>query len=43
MGDRIAQLAAHLQAATYQLLVLLREFDEREGWGGVGFRAVRTG
>ncbi len=33
IGDEIARLAAHLNAATYQLLVLIREFDEREGWG----------
>ena len=32
LGDEIARLAAHLHAATYQLLVLIREFDEREGW-----------
>jgi hypothetical protein len=37
LGDRIAEIAAHLHAATYQLLTLLREFDEREGWGGGGF------
>ena len=34
LGDEIARLAAHLHAATYQLLVLIREFDERGGWGG---------
>jgi hypothetical protein len=34
LGDEIARLAAHLHAATYHLLVLIREFDEREGWGG---------
>jgi hypothetical protein len=33
LGDEIAELAAHLHAATYRLLVLLREFDERGGWG----------
>lgn len=38
LGDEIARLAAHLHAATYRLLVLIREFDEREGWG-VGFRS----
>ena len=42
LGDEIARLAAHLHAATYQLLVLIREFDEREGWG-VGFSPVPTG
>jgi hypothetical protein len=38
LGDRIAELAAHINAATYQLLVMLREFDEREGWYG-GFKS----
>ncbi|MEQ1910628.1 MAG: DUF222 domain-containing protein [Vicinamibacterales bacterium] len=32
LGEAIAQLAAQLHAATYELLVLLREFDERAGW-----------
>ena len=33
LGDEIAELAAHLHAATYQLLVRLRDFDERNGRG----------
>ena len=33
LGDAIAELAARIQAATYELLVMVREFDEREGWG----------
>ncbi|MEQ1907300.1 MAG: DUF222 domain-containing protein [Vicinamibacterales bacterium] len=32
IGEAIAELAARLHAATYELLVLLREFDERAGW-----------
>ena len=32
MGDRIAELSARIQAATYELLVLIRQFDERNGW-----------
>lgn len=32
IGETIASLAAGLHAATYQLLVLLREFDARSGW-----------
>ena len=32
LGDAIAELAARLHAATYGLLVLVREFDERKGW-----------
>ena len=34
LGERIAALAARLHAATYELLVLLREFDARTGWNG---------
>ena len=32
LGEAIAELAARLHAATYELLVLLHEFDERAGW-----------
>ena len=32
LGETIASLAAGLHAATYQLLMLLREFDARKGW-----------
>jgi Domain of unknown function (DUF222)/HNH endonuclease len=38
LGDEIAELASHLHAGTYRLLARLREFDQREGWGG-GFRS----
>jgi hypothetical protein len=38
LGDEIAELASHLHAGTYRLLVRLREFDQREGWSG-GFRS----
>ena len=34
LGNDIAELAARIQAATYELLVLIRAFDEREGWSG---------
>jgi hypothetical protein len=34
LADRIAALAAHLHAVTYELLVLLREFDDRGEWHG---------
>ncbi|MBM4439354.1 MAG: DUF222 domain-containing protein [Candidatus Rokubacteria bacterium] len=37
LGDRIAELSAHLEAATARLLALIREFDERAGWNN-GFR-----
>ncbi len=32
LGEEIATLAARIDAATYELLVLIRKFDEREGW-----------
>src|ERR1700737_1829411 len=31
-GDEIAELSAHLDAATARLLILIREFDARGGW-----------
>src|SRR5512145_3213797 len=38
LGDEIAELAAHLTAATARLLDLIREFDARGGWAN-GFRS----
>ncbi|MBI2215817.1 MAG: DUF222 domain-containing protein [Candidatus Rokubacteria bacterium] len=38
LGDEIAELSAHLDAATARLLELIREFDARKGWSG-GFRS----
>jgi len=38
LGDEIAELSAHLEAATARLLDLLREFDARQGWN-TGFRS----
>src|SRR5947209_2983924 len=38
LGDEIAELSAHLDAATARLLDLIREFDAREGWN-TGFRS----
>src|SRR5881296_3771202 len=38
LGDEIAELSAHLDAATAHLLDLIREFDTREGWN-TGFRS----
>src|SRR5438132_4141174 len=38
LGDRIAEPSAHLDAATAQLLDMIREFDERGGWNN-GFRS----
>jgi hypothetical protein len=38
LGDELAELSAHLDAATARLLDLIREFDAREGWN-TGFRS----
>ena len=38
LGDEIAELSAHLDAATARLLDLIREFDARGGWAN-GFRS----
>jgi Domain of unknown function (DUF222)/HNH endonuclease len=39
LGDEIATLSAHLEAATARLLTLIREFDARGGWGQHGARS----
>jgi len=38
LGDEIAELSAHIEAATAHLLDLIREFDARGGWN-TGFRS----
>jgi 5-methylcytosine-specific restriction endonuclease McrA len=38
LGEEIAELSAHLDAATARLLDLIREFDQRAGWNN-GFRS----
>src|SRR6266436_3319610 len=38
LGDEIAELSAHLDAATARLLALIHEFDARGGWN-TGFRS----
>jgi hypothetical protein len=38
LGDEIAELSAHVDAATARLLALIREFDARGGWN-TGFRS----
>ena len=38
LGDEIAELSAHLDAATARLLDLIREFDARAGWN-TGFHS----
>ena len=41
LGDEIAELAVHLDAATARLLDLIREFDVRGGWNH-GFALLRS-
>ncbi len=36
---QITELAAHIHAATYRLLTLIREFDRREAWADQGLRS----
>lgn len=38
LGDEIVVLAAHISAATHRMLVMIAEFDEREGWKTGGHR-----
>ncbi len=39
MADGITELVAHLDAGTFQLLELICEFDQNEGWAGPGIRS----
>jgi hypothetical protein len=39
LEDDITELAAHIDAATFHWLELIREFDECEGWAGDGLRS----
>jgi hypothetical protein len=39
LGDEIAELSAHLEAATARLLDLIRDFDARGGWASQGCRS----
>ena len=43
IGDEIAELSAHLDAATARLLELIREFDARGGWNNRHVSRARTG
>jgi hypothetical protein len=36
LGSEITRLCAHIHAATYRLLLLIREFDEKKYWGHPG-------
>ena len=43
LGEQIAELSAHIDAATYRLLVLIADFDQSEAAGTVASRAARIG
>lgn len=43
LGDEITELAAHLDAATWRLLELIREFDEQGGGTARAFAPAPTG
>ncbi|MCW8846584.1 MAG: HNH endonuclease, partial [Gammaproteobacteria bacterium] len=36
LGDQITELCGYIYAATYRLLVLIREFDEQGYWQSEG-------
>lgn len=40
LGEEICELAAHVAAATYRLLVLIADFDRRNGWLAIGCRST---
>lgn len=40
LANHIAELAAHLDAATYRLLCLIGEYDRRDAWVKGGFRST---
>ena len=42
LGHEITELAAHIHAATFQLLELIRIFDEEQGWAGEGVNSSAT-
>ena len=39
LEEQIVELAAHIHAATYRLLMLVEEFDRSEAWADGGFRS----
>jgi hypothetical protein len=39
----ICELAAHMHAAEHRWLVLLREYDSRQGWAQAGFAVAYNG
>lgn len=39
LEDRITELSAHIHAATFRLLEMIREYDECKGWAQPGLRS----
>ena len=39
LEEQIVELAAHIHAATYHLLMLIEEYDRRDAWADSGFRS----
>lgn len=39
LEDQITELAAHIHAANYRLLTLIRQFDASDGWAAPGLRS----
>jgi hypothetical protein len=39
LGDKIAELSGQIHAATYRLLMLIREFEDKSGWYQQGARS----
>jgi len=39
LETRITELSAHIHAATYRLLELIREYDDSHGWTGPGLNS----
>ena len=39
LGDEITELCGYIYAATYHLLELIREFDEKQYWAELGFHS----
>ncbi len=39
LGEQITLLATQINAATYQFLKFIAEFDRRGGWSGAGIRS----
>jgi hypothetical protein len=42
LETQITELSAHIHAATYRLLELIREYDDSHGWTGPGLNSSAT-